>query len=86
MAFRIGSSGILDYSRHPITTAAADGLNSKIQTLKKRANGFRSMTNFKSAIYFHCGGLDLYPRLPTHSAASRRLDPRRRQTEFYLGG
>jgi len=25
------------------------------------ACGFRNMENFKTAIYFHCGGLDLYP-------------------------
>jgi transposase len=54
-------TGILNYFRHRITNATAEGLNSKIQTLKKRANGFRSMSNFKTAIYFHCGGLDLYP-------------------------
>jgi transposase len=59
-------TGILNYFRHPITNATAEGLNSKIQTLKKRANRFRSMANFKTAIYFHCGGLDLYRRLPTH--------------------
>jgi len=25
------------------------------------ARGFRNRENFKTAIYFHCGGLDLYP-------------------------
>jgi len=25
------------------------------------ACGFRNIENFKTAIYFHCGGLDLYP-------------------------
>jgi hypothetical protein len=29
--------------------------------LKKNANGYRNKDNFKVAIYFHCGGLDLYP-------------------------
>ena len=23
--------------------------------------GFRNVEHFKTAIYFHCGGLDLYP-------------------------
>src|SRR5262245_54084977 len=32
---------------------------------KKAANGFRNRDNFKIAIYFHCGGLNLYPD-PTH--------------------
>ena len=27
-----------------------------------RAGGFRNAQNFTTAIYFHCGGLDLYPR------------------------
>jgi hypothetical protein len=25
------------------------------------AYGFRNRENFKIAIYYHCGGLDLYP-------------------------
>jgi transposase len=25
------------------------------------AYGFRNIEHFKIAIYFHCGGLDLYP-------------------------
>jgi len=29
------------------------------------AYGFRNREHFKTAIYFHCGGLDLYPT--THS-------------------
>ena len=36
-------------------------INSKIQTIKKRAYGFRNREHFKTAIYFHCGGLHLYP-------------------------
>ena len=38
-----------------------EGLNSKIQTIKKMAYCFRNREHFKTAIYFHCGGLDLYP-------------------------
>lgn len=29
--------------------------------VKKTARGFRNVEHFKTAIYFHCGGLDLYP-------------------------
>ena len=54
-------SNVLTYITHPITNATAEGLNSKIQTIKKRAYGFRNKERFKTAIYFHCGGLDLYP-------------------------
>jgi len=52
---------ILTYYQHPVTNAMSEGLNSKIQKIKSMACGFRNMDNFKTAIYFHCGGLDLYP-------------------------
>ena len=54
--------GILRYCQHPITNGATEGLNSKIMTIKRKACGFRNPQNFQTAIYFHCGGLDLYPR------------------------
>jgi transposase len=56
---------VLTYFRHRITNAMSEGIASKIQALKKAANGLRNRDNFKIAIYFHCGGLDLYPDL-TH--------------------
>ena len=52
---------VLTYFRHRITNAMSEGVAAKIQALKKMANGFRNRDNFKTAIYFHCGGLDLYP-------------------------
>ena len=52
---------VLTYFVHRITNAVAEGLNSKIQTVKKAAFGFRSFENFKTAIFFHCGGLRLCP-------------------------
>ncbi len=55
-------TNIVTYFRHRITNAVSEGLNSKIQTIKKMAYGFRNKDHFKTAIYFHCGGLDLYPR------------------------
>jgi transposase len=55
-------TNILTYCRHPITNGVAEGLNSKIMTIKRKACGYRSKENFKTAIYFFCGGLDLYPR------------------------
>lgn len=54
--------GILRYVRHRITNGVAEGLNSKIMTIKRKACGFRNAQHFTTAIYFHCGGLDLYPR------------------------
>ena len=52
---------ILTYYQHSVTNAMSEGLNSQIQTIKSMACGFRNIENFKTAIYFHCGGLDLYP-------------------------
>ena len=55
-------AGVLRYCRHRITNGVAEGLNSKIMTIKRKACGFRNPQHFTTAIYFHCGGLDLYPR------------------------
>jgi transposase len=55
--------GLLAYFTHPITNAVAEGLNSKIQALKHAARGFRSFASYRIRILFHCGGLDLRPRL-----------------------
>lgn len=55
---------IITYLRHPITNAISESLNARIQWLKYTAHGFRNSRNFMTAIYFHCGGLDLRP-LPT---------------------
>ncbi|MGE5622774.1 MAG: ISL3 family transposase [Bacillota bacterium] len=57
---------ILTYFTHRITNAVAEGLNSKIATVQKRACGFRNRDHFKIAVYFHCGGLHLYPGSVTH--------------------
>ena len=52
---------ILTYFKHRISNATAEGLNSKIQMVKEMACGFRNRDHYKLEIYFHCGGLDLYP-------------------------
>ena len=52
---------ILTYTKHRLTNAVAEEFNNKIQQIKQRAYGFRNIEHFKIAIYFHCGGLDLYP-------------------------
>ena len=59
--------GILNAIVLRATNAVAESLNAKIQWIKKTACGFRNRQRFRNAIYFHCGGLDLYPRLPTHT-------------------
>jgi transposase len=52
---------IENYFRHRITNAGTEAINTKIQQVKGRSRGFRNRERFKMAIYFHCGGLDLYP-------------------------
>lgn len=59
--FRKYLKNIMTFFQHRITNAVSEALNSTIQTIKKRACGFRNREHFKIAIYFHCGGLDLLP-------------------------
>jgi len=53
--------GVLSYFTHRITNSSSEALNSTIQMIKKRAFGFRSFDNFRIAILFRCGNLQLYP-------------------------
>lgn len=55
---------IVTYLNHRITNAARKSINSQIQWVKYTARGFRSKSNFITAIYLDCGGVDLMP-LPT---------------------
>jgi transposase len=52
---------LLTYLRHHITNAVTEGLNSKIQSLKSAARGFRNFKNYRTRILFFCGKLALYP-------------------------
>lgn len=54
-------ANLLTYLRHRITNAVTEGLNSKIQSLKSAARGFRNFQNYRTRILFFCGKLDLYP-------------------------
>jgi transposase len=44
-----------------VTNAKAESINTRIQSLKKTACGFRNRSRFRAAVLFHLGGLDLYP-------------------------
>ncbi len=55
-------ANVVSYCSLGITNAVAEGINSKIMAIKRRVGGYRNRQNFKTAIYFYCGGLDLYPR------------------------
>jgi transposase len=56
----------LPYLRHGITNAGLEAVNAPIPWVKQTARGFRNVEPFKPALYFHGGGLDLYP---THTKA-----------------
>jgi len=57
-------AGLMSYFAHRVTNAGAEGLNSRIQAIRVAARGYRNRKNFKTAIWFHLGGLQLYPATP----------------------
>lgn len=54
--------GIVNAVLYGITNALTEGLNSKIEAIKRSACGFRNKQNFRTAVLFHCGKLDMMPR------------------------
>jgi transposase len=59
-------AGILTAIASGVTNARLEGINTVIQGLKRSARGFRNRDRFRTAIYFHLGGLQLYPRAVAH--------------------
>lgn len=53
---------IVSYCTHRITNGVAEGMNSKIMSIKRRVGGYRNRQNFKTSLFFYCGGLELHPR------------------------
>lgn len=53
---------VVSYCTHKITNGVAEGMHNKITSIKRRAGGFRNRENFKTAIFFYCGGLILDPQ------------------------
>jgi transposase len=56
-------AGILRYFESRLTSGAMEGINSRIQEIKRRARGFRNINNFIAMIYLEAAGLDF--DLPT---------------------
>ncbi len=54
-------ANVLTYFKHHITNAISEGFNSRIQSLKANARGFRTFQNYRTRILFYCGKLDLKP-------------------------
>ena len=53
--------GLLSYFRQRVTNAVSEGFNSRIQSIKSAARGFRAFANYRARILFYCGKLDLAP-------------------------
>lgn len=58
--------GILNAIVLKVSNGPAEGLNSRIKALEVTGRGFRNKQRFANAIYFHLGGLDLYPAGISH--------------------
>ena len=52
---------IVTWFQHRISNAMAEGFNSRIQSLKAAARGFRNFANYRTRILFFCGRLDMKP-------------------------
>lgn len=53
--------GMLSYFRHRITNALTEGFNSRIQSIKSAARGFRNFANYRLRVLFYCGKLEMAP-------------------------
>lgn len=58
--------GLLAYITHRITNATSEGFNSRIQSIKSAARGFRNFKNYRTRILFFCGRLELIPNVSSH--------------------
>lgn len=54
-------SRILTWFTSPISNGPSEGFNSRIQSIKSAARGFRFFNNYRIRILFYCGKLELKP-------------------------
>jgi len=59
-------AGVLRFVEHPITTGVAEGLNSKIMSIKRKAGGFRNQQTSRRPFTFIAAAL-----ISTHAKAGR---------------
>ena len=59
-------NGLVAYITHRITNATSEGFNSRIQSIKSAARGFRNFENYRTRILFFCGRLELIPNVSSH--------------------
>ena len=54
-------AGLLNYFEHRVSNATSEGFNSRIQSIKSAARGFRKFANYRIRILFYCGKLQMMP-------------------------
>lgn len=59
--FKAHLRNILTYFRLRISNGPAEAINSRISELVLQSCGYRNRERFKNDVFFHLGGLDLYP-------------------------
>jgi len=59
--FKAHLRNILTYFRLRISNGPAEAINSRISELVLQSCGYRNRDRFKNDVFFHLGGLDLYP-------------------------
>ena len=59
--FKVHLRNILTYFRLRISNGPAEAINSRISELVLQSCGYRNRERFTSDVFFHLGGLDLYP-------------------------
>jgi hypothetical protein len=60
--------GVLNAATRNGTNALSEGLNSKLQRIRRKACSYRNRQRLRHAIYFDLGGLDLSTRRATDQA------------------
>lgn len=66
-SLRRNQTEILEYFKHRLTNAFAEGMNSMIQAAKRKARGFRTFEGYRIMIYLAVGRLHLSYPLPFHT-------------------
>ena len=62
-SFRKNKTEILEYFKNRLTNAFAEGMNSIIQTAKRKARGLRTFESYRIMIFLAVGKLQLsYPQ------------------------
>ena len=64
--------GIMRYFTSRLTSGAIEGINGRIQNIKRRARGFRNVDNFIAMIYLDLANLDF--DLPIQSSEDPKKD------------